>query len=156
MSACIVGWAHSPFGRLEGLDLEALIVDVTRNVLRHAGIAGADVDGIWLGNLNGGFVPDAFCSSLVLQADDGLRWKPATRVENACASGAAALFSAIDAIEAKRARIALVVGAEKMTAVSGAEVTRVLGNASYVREEARSGLTFPGIFARIADAYFER
>ncbi|WP_180283872.1 hypothetical protein [Azospirillum oleiclasticum] len=64
---------------------------MTRKVLRNAGVAGTDVDGIWLGKLNGGFVPDAFCSSPVLQADDDVRWKPATRVENACASGAAAL-----------------------------------------------------------------
>jgi acetyl-CoA C-acetyltransferase len=111
---------------------------------------------MWLGNLNGGFVPDIFCSSLILQADEGLRWKPATRVENACASGAAAIYSALDAIESKRARIALVVGAEKMTSIGGAEVTEVLGRASYVNEEAANGLTFPGIFARVAQDYFDR
>jgi len=156
MGVCMVGWAHSPFGRLDTLDLEGLISGVARESLRHAGMGGDAVDGIWLGQLNGGFVPEIFTSSLVLQADDALRWKPATRVENACASGAAALYAACDAIEAGRARVALVVGAEKMTAVSGPEVTRVLGNASYVKEEAALGLTFPGIFAQIAQAYFER
>jgi acetyl-CoA C-acetyltransferase len=156
MSTCIVGWAHSPFGRFDQLDLEALITGVARDAIADAGIGAADVDAMWLGNLNGGFVPDIFCSSLLLQADPGLRWKPSTRVENACASGAAAVYAAMDAIEAGRAKIALVVGAEKMTAISGPEVTDVLGRASYVREEAASGLTFPGIFARIAQAYFER
>lgn len=156
MTACIVGWSHSPFGRLDQFDLESLIVSVTRDVLAHAQLPAEEVDAIWLGNLNGGFVPDIFCSSMVLQADDGLRWKPATRVENACASGAAAVYSAIDAIEAGRAKIALVVGAEKMTAVSGAEITRVLGNASYVREEANAGLSFPGIFALMAQDYFAK
>ncbi|HRP74407.1 MAG TPA: acetyl-CoA acetyltransferase [Rhodocyclaceae bacterium] len=156
MGACIVGWAHSPFGRLEDDDLESLIAGVVREALAHATVSASAVDGIWLGNLNGGLVPEIFCSSLVLQADDRLRWIPATRVENACASGAAAVFSALDAIEAGRAKVALVVGAEKMTAVSGAEVTRVLGNASYVREEAACGLTFPGIFAQMAQRYFEQ
>jgi acetyl-CoA C-acetyltransferase len=156
MSTCIVGWAHSNFGRLDEFDLEALITKVAREALDDAGISGKEVDGLWLGNLNGGFVPEIFCSSLMLQADDGLRWKPAARLENACASGAAAIYAAMDAIEAGRARIALVVGAEKMTAVSGAEVTNVLGRASYVREEAAQGLTFPGIFAQIAQQYFER
>jgi acetyl-CoA C-acetyltransferase len=151
-----VGWAHSNFGRLDEFDLEALITKVAREALDDAGISGKEVDGLWLGNLNGGFVPEIFCSSLMLQADDGLRWKPAARLENACASGAAAIYAAMDAIEAGRARIALVVGAEKMTAVSGAEVTNVLGRASYVREEAAKGLTFPGIFAQIAQQYFER
>jgi len=101
-------------------------------------------------------VPDNFCSSFILQSDPALRWRPSTRVENACASGSAALYSACDAIEAGRARIALVVGAEKMTSVTGEEVTRVLANASYVKEEAGTGMTFPGIFARIASRYFER
>lgn len=156
MGVCIVGWSHSPFGRLDALDLESLITSVARGALQDAGIAAGRVDGLWLGQLNGGFVPEIFASSLLLQADDGLRWKPATRVENACASGAAALYAAADAIEAGRARIALVVGAEKMTAVSGADTTRILGNASYVREEAAAGLSFPGIFAQMAQAYFER
>jgi acetyl-CoA C-acetyltransferase len=156
MSSYIVGWAHSPFGRLDQFDLEGLITGVTREAIADAGIAARDVDAMWLGNLNGGFVPDIFCSSMLLQADDGLRWKPATRVENACASGAAALYSALDAIEAGRARIALVVGAEKMTAISGVGITEVLGRASYVKEESSRGLSFPGIFAQMAQDYFDR
>ena len=156
MGPCLVGWAHSPFGRHDALDLEALIGGVAGQALRHAGIEAGEVDGIWLGQLNGGFVREIFPSSLVLQADEALRWAPATRVENACASGAAALYAACDAIESGRTRVALVVGAEKMTGVSGPEVTRILGNASYVKEEAALGLTFPGIFALMAQAYFER
>ncbi len=155
MTACIVGWGHSRFGR-SAEDLEGLIVGVTRAALADAGVAAEDVDAIWLGHYNGGMVPDGFCSSLVSQADAGLRWKPATRVENACATGSAAVFSAIDAIDAGRVRVALVVGVEKMTAVAGAEVTRVLGNASYVRDEAARGMTFPGLFGEIAEAYFAR
>lgn len=156
MAACMVGWAHSPFGRFDHEDLESLIVYVTRRALEDAGVGADEVDGIWLGNLNGGLIPDSFCSSLVLQAADGLRWAPATRVENACASGAAAVYAALNAIEAGQCRMALVVGAEKMTAVSGAEVTRALGAASYVKEEAAAGMTFPGIFAGLARDYFAR
>ncbi|CAN5294587.1 acetyl-CoA acetyltransferase [soil metagenome] len=156
MNPCIVGWAHSPFGRLDQQDLEALITGVTRDAITDAGIEAAEVDALWLGNLNGGFVPDIFCSSLMLQAHPALRWKPATRVENACASGAAAIYAALDAIEAGRAKIAVVVGAEKMTAISGAAITEVLGRASYVREEAALGLSFPGIFAQMAQAYFDK
>lgn len=156
MSACIVGWGHSRFGRLEGETLESLIVQVARQAIDHAGIDSPDIDAIWLGHFNGGFVPGSFSSSLVLQADDGLRWKPASRVENACATGAAAVFAAVDAIEAGRARLALVVGAEKMTGVSTAETTAILANASYVQEEAQQGMTFPGLFGSIAQAYFER
>ncbi|MFG1179025.1 acetyl-CoA acetyltransferase [Xanthobacter versatilis] len=152
----IVGWGHSPFGRLAHMDMEALIAAVCHEALVHSGFPAERMDGVWLGNLNGGFVPEIFCSSLPMNGEPGLRWKPATRVENACASGAGAIFAACDAIQSGRARLALVVGAEKMTAVSGEEVTRILGSASYVKEEANCGKTFPSIFGEIAGAYFER
>lgn len=156
MHPCIVGWAHSPFGRLDHEDLESLIVSITRGALANAQIDASEVGGIWLGHLNGGFIPDSFCSSMVLQADEGLRWAPATRVENACASGAAAIYAALNAIEAGQCKIALVVGAEKMTAVSGADVTRALAAASYYKEEGATGLSFPGVFAQMANTYFAR
>lgn len=149
-------YMHLPFGRHEGRDLEDLIVEAARGALAHSCIEGKDVDGIWLGNLNGGFTHDIFAASLVSQADPALRWKPATRVENACASGSAAIYAACDAIESGRAHIALVVGAEKMTAVASAETTRILGDCGYAKESDFYPAGFPGIFARLALDYFCR
>ena len=151
MTVAITGWGHTPFGKLDGLSLEDLIAAATLEALGDAGIAGSDVDAVFLGHFNAGMVPDGFCASMVLGADPGLRFKPATRLENACASGAAAIYAAIDAINAGRVRIALVVGAEKMTHLDGASVTAALGAASYQKEEA--GVSFPEIFARFARAY---
>jgi acetyl-CoA C-acetyltransferase len=156
MKTAIVGWGHTKFGRLDGQDLESLIVAAAREAVQHAGIGFEDIDAIALGHLGAGLVPESFCSSLVLQADPALRFKPATRLENACASGAAALQHGQALIESGRARRVLVIGAEKMTAVGGAEVTTALASASYVKEEGAQGLSFPGIFARIAQQYFER
>ncbi len=153
MTAAIVGWGHTPFGKLDG-SLEDLIVQAAREALSDAGITGRDVDAVWLGNFNAGMVPDGFAASMVLGAGEGLRWKPATRVENACASGSAALYAAMDAIASGRVKIALVVGAEKMTAVDNAAVTQALGCASYHREEA--GKSFPMIFAEFAQAYAQK
>jgi acetyl-CoA C-acetyltransferase len=153
MTAAIVGWGHTPFGKLDG-SLEDLIVAAAREALADAGITGREVDAVWLGNFNAGMVPDGFASSMILAADEGLRWKPATRLENACASGSAALYAAMDAIASGRVRTALVVGAEKMTAVDNAAVTRALGCASYQKEEA--GKSFPMIFAEFARAYAEK
>lgn len=152
----IVGWGHTRFGRLDDQDLESLIVSAAREAVAHAEIGFDEIDAIALGNLNGGLVRDSFCSSLALQADAALRFKPATRLENACASGSAALHHGLALIEAGRARYVLVIGAEKMTAVSGQAVTEALAAASYVKEEAAQGLTFPGIFGRIAQDYFAR
>jgi len=153
-NAVIVGWGHTPFGKLPDRSLEQLIVEAGREALASAGIDGGDVDAVWLGHFNSGMVADAFASSMILGVDEKLRFKPAIRCENACASGAAALYSAIDAVESGRVRVALVVGAEKMTQLDTATVTHALGGASYQREE--SELSFPAIFARYAKAYGER
>lgn len=151
MDAFIVGWGHSPFGKLDALSFEDLVKMVTRQALDDAGVGGAEVDGVWLGNFNSGMMSDGFCSSMILHADPDLRYAPAIRCENACASGSAALYSALDAVNSGRCEIALVVGAEKMTLLDTADVTRALGGASYQAEE--SGMSFPQIFARFAQAY---
>ncbi|TIX98630.1 MAG: thiolase domain-containing protein, partial [Mesorhizobium sp.] len=119
MTACIVGWAHSRFGKLEGETLEGLIAKVASEA-----------------------------------ADDRLRFKPATRVENACATGSAAVRQGIRAIDANAARIVLVVGAEQMTTTSGAEIGKNLLKASYLPEEGDTPAGFAGVFGKIAQAYF--
>ena len=43
MTACIVGWAHSRFGKLEGETLEGLITKVAIEALDHAGIGPDDL-----------------------------------------------------------------------------------------------------------------
>src|SRR5690349_21587394 len=156
MSACIVGWAHTPFGKLEGESVESLIVRVAAGALADAGVAPADVDEIVLGHFNAGFSPQDFTAALVLQASPDLRFKRATRVENACATGSAAVHQAIKSIEAKAARIVLVVGVEQMTTTPGAEIGKNLLKASYVREEADIDGGFAGIFGKIANAYFQK
>src|ERR1700751_2372015 len=119
MTGCIVGWAHTPFGKLGGETVESLVVRVANEALADAGIAAKDVDEIVLGHFNAGFSAQDFTASLVLQASPDLRFKPATRVENACATGSAAMHQGVQAIRAGAARIVLVVGVEQMTATAG-------------------------------------
>ena len=156
MTACIVGWAHTPFGRLEGETVESLVVRVAKEALADAGVAAADVDEIVLGHFNAGFSAQDFTASLVLQASPDLRFKRASRVENACATGSAAVHQAIKAIAAGTARIALVVGVEQMTTTPATDIGRNLLKASYVREEADIDGGFAGIFGQIAAGYFQR
>ena len=156
MTACIVGWAHTPFGKLADETVESLIVRVANAALADAGVAPKDVDEIVLGHFNAGFSAQDFSASLVLQASPDLRFKPATRVENACATGSAAVHQGLKSIAARAARIVLVVGVEQMTTTPGPEVGRNLLKASYVREEADIDGGFAGIFGKIAGLYFQR
>ncbi len=153
MDAHIVGWGHTKFGRLDGKTLEDLIIEAAAEAIESAGIAAADIDAIYVGHFNSGLVSDGFPSSLVLGLDDGLRFKPATRLENACASGSAAVYAARNAIRIGDAKTVLVIGAEKMTSKDTAGVAAALSGASYQKEE--KGVSFPQIFARFASTYFQ-
>jgi acetyl-CoA C-acetyltransferase len=156
MTASIVGWAHTPFGKFDTETVESLVVRVANEALADAGISAADVDEIVLGHFNAGFSPQDFTASLVLQADPQLRFKPATRVENACATGSAAVHQGLRAIAAKAARIVLVVGVEQMTTTPGPEIGRNLLRASYVKDEANIEGGFAGVFGQIAASYFQK
>jgi acetyl-CoA C-acetyltransferase len=156
MTAAIVGWAHTPFGKLAEESVESLIVRVAGEALENAGIAPKDVDEIVLGHFNAGFSAQDFTASLVLQASPDLRFKRATRVENACATGSAAVHQGLKAIAAGSARTVLVVGVEQMTTTPGPEIGRNLLKASYVREEADIEGGFAGVFGKIAGLYFQK
>ncbi|MGQ3673609.1 acetyl-CoA acetyltransferase [Xanthobacter sp. TB0136] len=154
--ACIVGYAHSPFGKLEDPDTESLMARVSGAALEHAGVSPEQVDGIYVGVMNSGFQKQDFQGGLVALADERLSYTPATRLENACATGSAAIYSALDFIESGRGRVALVVGAEKMTAKPTAEVGDILLNACYRKEEDHIEGGFAGVFGQIAQNYFQR
>jgi len=156
MSAAIVGWAHTPFGKQDAETVESLIVRVATEALVDAGITADQVDEIVLGHFNAGFSAQDFTASLVLQADPALRFKPTTRVENACATGTAAVHQGVRAIKAGDAKVVLVVGVEQMTKTPGPEIGKNLLKASYLPEDGDTPAGFAGVFGKIAAAYFQR
>ncbi|MCU0817760.1 MAG: acetyl-CoA acetyltransferase [Beijerinckiaceae bacterium] len=155
-SAAIVGWCHSPFGKLDIPDIEGLIGAVAQGALDDAGVSAAEIDFVTVGVLNCGFSKQGFEAGLVSVAMPELAHTPAMHVENACATGSAAIHAAMDFIESGRGRIALVIGAEKMTATPTAEVGDILLAGSYRKEEDRVEAGFAGIFGQIASSYFQR
>ena len=156
MAACITGWAHSQFGKLADETVESLVVGVAKEAIDHAGLEAQDIDEILLGHFNAGFSQQDFTASLVLQADEALRFKPATRVENACATGSAAIHQGLKSIQAGSAKNVLVVGVEQMTTTPGPQIGENLLKASYLPEDGEIPAGFAGVFGQIADAYFQR
>ena len=154
--ACIIGWAHTPFGKLEDPDIEALIGRVAGSAIADAGIAPHEIEATFVSLFNNGFSSQDFPASLVLQHVPELRFTPITRYENACASGSAAVYGARDFLLSGRGKFALVIGVEKMTATPGKEIGDILLKASYQKEEADIPAGFAGVFGRIADRYFQR
>ncbi|MCA2011939.1 acetyl-CoA acetyltransferase [Pararhodobacter sp. CCB-MM2] len=154
--ASIIGWSHSPFGKLDIPDTEGLIAATVPAALDHAGVDASEVDGIFLGTYNSGFVPQSFEAGLVGMAVPALRHVPAARLENACATGSAALYSALDFLASGRGRVALVVGVEKMTTLPPADAAALMIHGSYTPEEGHFTPGFAGVFGHIAQSYFQR
>lgn len=152
----IVGWAHTKFGKSEAPDTLALMAEVARPALDHAGLPPDAVDGIFVGVYNNGFSRQDFQGALVAMGTPELAGVPFMRTENACATGSAALYAAADFIASGRGKVALVIGAEKMSATPGDQVGDILLSASYVPEEGEIPGGFAGVFGRITESYFQR
>jgi acetyl-CoA C-acetyltransferase len=151
----LIGWSHTRFGKLEHPDVESLIADVAMAAVVDAGLTATDIDAIYVGVFNNGFSRQSFEAALVGVGHPELARVPAVRLENACATGSAALFGALDFIESGRGRTALVIGAEKMTHATPDEVNDILLGAAHRRTEAKAG-SFAGVFGTLATDYAAR
>ena len=167
--ASIVGAYNTAFGSFvkknketgEVTDLKTiydLMLEAGRGALADAGIAGRDIDGVWVGSCAPGlFANQEHLAAFATEIDpEGLRFKPMTRCEDACASGSVALYNAVHAVEAGRARVALVLGVEKMNLLDTKGVTHALATCSYWPEEGAKAVTFPCLFAEYAKGYRDR
>ncbi len=86
----------------------------------------------------------------------GITPKPSWRTESACASSSAAILTGYNAIKSGMIDVALVGGIEKMTDLTTAESTEALSLAADDLYELPAGVTFPGLFALIAQAYLKK
>ncbi|GAB3570197.1 acetyl-CoA acetyltransferase [Arthrobacter alkaliphilus] len=152
----LTGWGHSNFGKLTDETLESLIVKVSAEAIRNSGLEPRDIDEIYLGQFNSGMQPLGFTSSLALQVSGELANIPATRTENACASGSAAFQQGVKSVLAGTARNVLVIGAEKMTDAGADVVGAALLGASYEMAGKASTTGFTGLFAEVAKHYEKR
>ena len=152
----IVGWGHTPFGKLDQIDAEQLFRDAALPAIASAGLTPADIDGVFVGHFNGGFLRQDFSGAMAAVAIPELRHVPSVRLENACATGSAAIWAALDALGSGRLKRVLVVGFEKMNTLANAQIGEVLLKCSYVKEEGDTPGGFAGVFGQIASGYFDR
>jgi len=165
----IVGAYNTQFGNFvkknketgEITDLKTLydlMLEAGRGAIADAGIDAKDIDGVWVGSCAPGLFANqehlaAFAPEI---APDALRFKPMYRCEDACSSGSVAIYNALYALESGRARVALVLGVEKMNLLDTKGITHALATCSYWPEEGAKGYTFPGLFAEYAKGYAAR
>ncbi|MCP9972220.1 acetyl-CoA acetyltransferase [Actinomadura madurae] len=152
------GWQSDFAQKAPGGDVYPLIESATFGTLDDAGIVPADVEVVHVGNFAGElFNFQGQMGGLVAAAHRDLAGKPASRHEAACASGSMAVLAAMSDLESGRYGTALVLGAEVLRNVPGAEAGVRLGCAAWTgREVVDEPFPWPSMFDRMAVEYERR
>ncbi|MHC1596772.1 MAG: thiolase domain-containing protein [Methermicoccaceae archaeon] len=148
----IIGVGSTRFGELWETSLRDMVVSAGVEAIEDAGVAGEDIDAMFVGNMSGGqFVKQEHIGSLIADyAGLASLNIPSLRVEGACASGGLAMHSAVLAIASGYYDIVVAAGVEKMTDVGVDMATDALAAAADREWEGFVGATFPGLYAMIA------
>lgn len=150
----VIGYYTTQFGELWHKSLFDLVEEAIFGVLDEISMEKERIEAVFFGNMLAGVLENNLHSSARI-AEILKTNVPVFRVESACASGGAAFHMAKSYLQAGRAKTVLVVGAEKMTDFSPEENVSALAAAAS-GEEQEAGLTFPGLYAILAQYYLEK
>ncbi|MFA5770018.1 MAG: thiolase domain-containing protein [Patescibacteria group bacterium] len=150
----LIGYYTTQFGELWDKSLFDLVEEAINGVLKQTQLSNKQIDAVFFGNMLAGVLGNNLHStsriSEILKVNI-----PIFRTEAACASGGAAFNLAKSYLEANSNKNVLVIGAEKMTDYSPEETITGL-SAAASGEEQEAGLTFPGLYAMMANFYLEK
>ncbi len=142
----VAGIGSTSFGKHIAIPIESLAVDAAAQAILDSGLERKEIGALYLGNFISGPLNGKEVLAGIVGDRLGLKNIPCTKVEGACASGGIAFRHAWIAIASGMCDVAIVVGVEKMTHASTAEVTSALNCAMDNENDGPSGLTFPGLF----------
>jgi acetyl-CoA C-acetyltransferase len=154
----IVGAGMSKFGAFPGKGTRDLFVEAFQELRTSVdkGLDPKEIESLYIGNYSSDLFENQGHTAPIMADWVGLTPRPATRVEDACASSGVALRQGIIAVASGLYDMVLVGGIEKMTDLPTERVTDTLATASDVTYEVPAGFTFPGFYAAMATAYMHR
>ena len=137
--------------------LEDYIKEAGQGTLKQIGGA-RNVDECVIGNFMASrFNKQANLAGFFPFIDEGLKGKPAIRVEGACGTGGLALLTGMKSILAETAEVVLVIGVEVQNTVKAIYGADILAGAGWFKERKKGhAYFFPGQFSDRAGAYFEK
>jgi len=153
MKTYIIGGATTKFGELWKMSPRMLAKQVIDKSLSESGLEAQQIDAVFVGNMLSGILGNQANLGSFISEELGV-FRPAFRIEGACASGGLALHNAINSLKAGVYKNVLVLGIEKMTDSSQEDVMSGLMSAGS-ESERQAGATFPGIYALMAQSYME-
>jgi acetyl-CoA C-acetyltransferase len=154
----IAGAGMSKFGAFPGKATRDLFVEAFQEMRASVdrGLDPRDIEALYIGNYSSDLFENQGHTAPIIADWVGLAPRPATRVEDACASSGVALREGILGIASGLYDIVLVGGIEKMTDLPTERVTDTLATAGDAMYEIPAGFTFPGFYAAMATAYMHR
>lgn len=154
----LVGAGMSKFGAFADKTSRDLFVDAFNAMTKTVdkGVDTEDIEALYVGNYSSDLFEGQGHIAPIMADWVGLVPKPATRVEDACASSGVAIREGILAIASGLYDTVLVGGTEKMTNLPTEQVTDTLASASDAVYEGACGFTFPGLYAAMATAYMAK
>lgn len=145
----VIGVGMTKFGELWSQSIKDIFIEAALKAIEDAGVD--HIDSMYVGCMSGGLFVGQEHLGAVMADYLGVTPIPATRVESACASGGLAFRQAYFEVASGNSEIVLAGGVEKMT--DGADVTEALATAADQDFEVYQGVTFPGLYAMIANAH---
>jgi acetyl-CoA acetyltransferase len=124
--------------------------------LDDAGVEPAAVEALYYGNFMGEMAEHQGHEAPLMAEAIGADGAAATRYESACASAGTAARQGVRDIRNGEADVVVVGGAERMTNIGTSGATEALSIAADDLYEVNMGMTFPGAYALMARAYFEK
>ena len=148
----VIGAGMTKFGELWSKSIKDIFVEAAFKAIENAGVD--HIDSMYVGSMSGGLFVGQEHLGAVMADYLGVNPIPATRVESACASGGVSFRQAYFEVASGQSDIVLAGGVEKMT--DGADVTDILATAADQEYEVYQGITFPGLYAMIANAHMHQ
>ncbi|MCB8923797.1 MAG: hypothetical protein H6662_19635 [Ardenticatenaceae bacterium] len=154
----VVGAGMSKFGAFPEKTTRDLFVEAFKDMRASVdkGLDANDIEALYIGNYSSDLFERQGHTAPIMADWIGLTPRPATRVEDACASSGVALRQGLLAVASGAYDVVLVGGIEVMNKLPIAEVTEALATAGDMLYEIPAGFTFPGFYAAMATAYMHR
>ena len=153
--AAITGVGITKFGKSAKTQVE-MFSEAATDAMNDAGVAPNEIEAFYFGNALGMLTEMQGHMAPLMASNLGLPNIPASRFENACASGAVAFRHAYMAVSAGYYDIVLVGGSERVLTVPTAQSTEYFAYASDYFYETNLGISFPGHYALVARAHMKK
>ncbi len=152
MRVGIIGVGCSKFGRRDDVTIQELSYEAVKEALDDAQLTQDDIELSIVGCV--GTRSYELMPAVPINEYCGFTGKGPMRVEAACATGSAAVYTAYTSIVSGVADVAIAIGVEKMTEVDTPTSLAIGGRGgNYLWEFHQYGTTFPGYYAMHASAH---